>query len=245
MPLEPTKELAAAIERLYEVFQHYPLPPNTNPCPCCHSPGDERPLYSRDLRKLTPDNLAQYANDALLVWGGVNDFRHFLPRIFEIVMSAEAFTFVDPEIIFAKLCHGEWRTWPQKEQEAIQVFLLAVWRAALEQPPSDDLTCSPEIETWLCCLAQATELSMYLDEWLNSFSSAATWNMAALIYRTGMPRTRPDGISPFWEGHMDQAQQLSEWLHTQPVREYLHRAATKYLDQRFAEELLAAEGVVN
>lgn len=244
MPLHPTEELAATIERLYAVFQYYPLPPKTDPCPCCHTLDAERPLHSRHLRKLSPEDLAQYANDALLTWGGVNEFRHFLPRIFEIVVSTESFAFPDSEIVFAKLYHGEWRTWPQKEQEAIQDFLLAVWRAALEQLPSEDLTWAPEIESWLCCLAQAgAELSIYLNEWLNSVSSAATWNLAALIYRTGMPQSRPSGINAFWEGRMDQAQQVSRWLHTKAVREYLYRAAEKYIGEPFAEELLAAERI--
>src|SRR5262245_49491056 len=149
MPLQATDELAAAIERLYAAFQHYPLPATNYPCPCCHSVGAERPLYSRPLRHLSPEDLERYAIDALLTWGGLNEFRHFLPRIFEIAATAERFAFADPEIVFSKLHHGEWRTWPQAEQEAIQAFLLAVWRAALAQPPPEDLSLPPDVETWL------------------------------------------------------------------------------------------------
>ncbi len=103
MPLSIGPELAAAIDQLYVAFQAYPLPAKTYPCPCCHSVDSDRPLYSRPLRKLRPEDLEQYSRDALLVWGGVDEFRHFLPRIFEITVSAERFSFVDREIIFA---HG-------------------------------------------------------------------------------------------------------------------------------------------
>jgi hypothetical protein len=246
MPLQPTEELVVAVEGLYTTFQDYPLPSTTGPCPCCHSTDSERPLYSQPLRNLGPEELAQYASDALLTWGGLNEFRHFLPRIFEIAIFAEKFGLTDAEIVFAKLYHGEWRTWPQKEQVAIQNFLLAVWRAALGQTPSEDLKSAPEIETWLCCLAQAGgELSPYLSEWMDSVSPAAIWNLAALIYRTGMPLSRPTGIGVFWRGHMDQATQVSEWLNSEPVRKKLDRALETHLNEPFAEELFAAARVVS
>lgn len=246
MPVHPTDQLSAAIESLYTTFQHYPLPASTNPCPCCHPVDSERRLYSRPLRELTPKDLAPYANDALLTWGSVNEFKHFLPRVFEIAVFAERFTFADAEIVFAKLSRGEWLTWPQREQASIQAFLMALWRAALEQPPAADPNFAPEVETWLCCLAQAaSELLPYLNEWLDSHSSAAAWNLSAMIYRTGMPRSRPVGINAFWAKHMDQAKQVSEWLHSKAVRNKLDRAAEMYINEPFAEELLAAASVVS
>ena len=93
MPVSPSPELDAAIEQLYVALQGYPLPPSMPPCPCCHSVDSERPLYSLNLRKLRPKDLEQYARDALLTWGGVDEFRHFLPRIFEIPTYAEMFRF--------------------------------------------------------------------------------------------------------------------------------------------------------
>ena len=248
MPLSPTPELDAAVEHLYVAFRDYPLPASMPPCPCCHSVDSERPLYSRPLRKLRPEDLKQYARDALLVWGGVDEFRHFLPRIFEISAYAEEFSFPEPEIVFAKLDHGHWRTWPQSEQEALQSFLMALWRAALQQPPCDNLTSAPEIESWLCTLAHTGgDLSPYLKNWLEMAASfpKAAWNLAALIYRTGMPQSNPRGISSFWQDHMDQATQVSEWLHTEAVRHTLDKAAEIHLNEPFAEELLAASGVLS
>lgn len=247
MPLSPTPELDSAIEQLYVVFQDYPLPASMPPCPCCHSVNSERPLYSRTLRKLRPKDLEQYARDALLVWGGIDEFKHFLPRIFEISTYAEEFSFPEPEIVFSKLDHGHWQTWQQSEQEAVQDFLMALWRAALQQPPCDDLTSAPEIERWLCTMAHTGDLSPYLRSWLEMAASLpeAAWNLAALIYRTGMPQARPRGISAFWQDHMGQATQVSEWLHTEDVRRTLEKAAEIHLNEPFAEELLAAAGVVS
>jgi hypothetical protein len=167
-----------------------------------------------------------------LVWGGVDEFRHFLPRIFEITISAECFSFVDREIVLSKLHRGEWRTWPQAEQAAVQTFLLVLWRAVLEEPPPDDLSNTPEIESWFCALAHADQdLSPYLDEWLASASPNAVWNLAATIYRTGLPQARIKGIDAFWQDHMEQGTQVSEWMHSQAVREKLDKAAEMYLNE--------------
>ena len=68
-----------------------------------------------------PPDLKQYATDALLVWGNETDFKHFLPRIFELAV-AHGEEFVDPQIVFHKLRHADWRYWPMFEQSAIEHF---------------------------------------------------------------------------------------------------------------------------
>jgi hypothetical protein len=60
-----------------------------------------------------------------------------------------------------------------------------------------------------------------------------------------MPQARPVGISAFWKDRMDQAIQVSEWLNTEAVRNTLEKAAKIYLNEAFAEELVAAAGVVS
>jgi hypothetical protein len=59
--------------------------------------------------------------DALFVWGNVDDYKHFLPRIFELAVARES-EFVDEAIVFNKLHHGEWRSWPDAEQQAVEHF---------------------------------------------------------------------------------------------------------------------------
>lgn len=239
-------ELAEAIEQLYTAFHAYPLPQNTAPCLCCHSVESERPLLSRPLRKLREEDLQQYARDALLTWGGVDEFRHFLPRIFEIAAAGDGFRLVEREIVFSKLYYGEWTAWPGQEQEAVQQFLLALWRIALEQSPEEDLSESPEIERWLCILAQVRSgFSPYFDEWLARSSPNRAWNLAATIYRTVLPWPLPEKLPPFWTGLIAEAQLVADWLHSEPVRRYLEQALDAYADQPFAEELLAAVGVLD
>ncbi len=63
-----------------------------------HSPEDEKRLHKTSLRELNAKDLELYATDALFVWGNVDDFRHFLPRIFELAVTYGQ-EFVDQPIV--------------------------------------------------------------------------------------------------------------------------------------------------
>jgi hypothetical protein len=91
MPCPPV--LQQAIESLYQTFFGYPLPEDTHPCSCCHTPKADELLHSAPLRELTWRHLAVYANDAILTWGDLDCLKHFPPRIIEVavrVQSAQA-----------------------------------------------------------------------------------------------------------------------------------------------------------
>jgi len=163
-------ELVEAIENMYRVFESYRVSADTQPCPCCHSSEDDQRLRSKVLRKLGPKDLYSYATDALYTWGDERDFKHFMPRIFELLIQDSA-EFVDPQSVFSKLLYvspssSSWRTWPIQEQTAISDYSRAVWDAVLASDP-DDL--SNGVYDWLCTFAQAEgDLSHYLDRWLKA-----------------------------------------------------------------------------
>jgi hypothetical protein len=150
--VEERAELRLAIENLYATFASYPLRDDTNACPCCHNPEDEKRVRRRFLRDLNPVDLEQYATDALFVWGNEADFKHFLPRIFEL-SAAHGQEFVDPEIVFNKLHHGDWRHWPDAEQRAVEDYFHALWKCILDGQPREYYGWG--IEGWLCGIAQA------------------------------------------------------------------------------------------
>ena len=83
-------QLQSAIEGLYRTFSRYPLPGQMDGSPFSVSDADQALLRSKDLRDLGPDELAHYSLDALTMWGWTDDFRHFLPRIFERLQRSAA-----------------------------------------------------------------------------------------------------------------------------------------------------------
>lgn len=234
-------ELASAVESLYAAFQGYPLHSSTNPCICCHNPNDERQLHTKPLRRLSAEDLYLYTMDAVLVWGGRDDFRHFLPRIFEVVVSSDDYVFVDREIVFSKLFHAEWHIWPEIERDAVRRFLFALWRAVMETTPGNDPYGADELASWLCAIAQAeADLSAYLGEWMQPSSASANWNLAAAITRAGLSSATGRHANAFWQGHDDQLRQVSEWLNRHEVRQKLEGAIETFIEEPFSEELYSA-----
>src|SRR3954465_8902937 len=125
--------------------------------------------------------------DALYTWGTGEDFKHFLPRIFELQVGASrnCFALVDPSLIVPKLnysswCSTNWRSWPEEEQFAIKSFFDAVWTAALDSD-LDDLPFDGAYG-WLQEIATVDpNISAYLDHWLCTDSINAIRNLALMI----------------------------------------------------------------
>jgi hypothetical protein len=238
--------LRDAIERLYELFAKYPLPVDTNPCPCCHTSDDEASLRARPLRDIEAEQLCKYADDALLVWGDVNVFKHFLPRIFELVVTMRdaTYEFVGPEIVFSKFRHGNWRTWPKEEQAAVEKFLHAVWEAVLNSPPAEDnLT---DLESWLCSIGQCEDdLSPYLDQWLGDESLSACLELSSLLLSSAVARTGDRGRNAFWDSRDAQYTQLKAWATSPTVVEKLRLAEARWSDSDIASTFAMARSIVS
>ncbi|PID90070.1 MAG: hypothetical protein CSA97_04785 [Bacteroidetes bacterium] len=66
-----------------------------------------------------------YALQAMTTVGGLNDLKHYLPLLLELLADGQLST--NTFIILGKLDYAEWETWPQQEQQAIRSFLRAWW----------------------------------------------------------------------------------------------------------------------
>ena len=208
--------LREAIEALYLTFRDYPLRDDTNPCPCCHhDPESEKRIHSKPLRQLDHDDLLEYAGDALLTWGDETTFRHFLPRLFELVIHGEDgdVLFQDPQSVFAKLKFGSWRSWPVSEQTAISNYFRQLWATVIDTTP--EKLGLGGAHDWLQAIAQAeTDLSPYFALCLGAESEAAHRNLARIISDERLPliETLPQD---YWENCIPQWHQLVQWLLTQ------------------------------
>lgn len=120
-----TDELQQAIQQLYETFSVYPFNARIAGCPCCVLKTDTENLHVKPLRQLDGSDLSTYAFKAMTTWGSTQDFKYYLPRIFELLATTRFE--VDTFVVLGKLEYGKWRTWPRKEQRIIEIFLFAWW----------------------------------------------------------------------------------------------------------------------
>ena len=169
-----TQELQSVIENLYQTFIIYPRKPEMEGCPCCVSSADKEKIHSKQLRLLDEEDLARYASKAMTTWGDTEDYKHYLPRIFELLTTRDFI--VDTFIVLGKLEYGQWKNWPENEKDAIVSFLLAWWPDFVKNSSRFDKETFVEI----CKLTQ--DINKVLNLWTISFDDNSFNNFVELVY---------------------------------------------------------------
>lgn len=140
--------MTETIEQLYQTFAKYPKPTKMQHSPLVPGGNIYRAITRSPLREIPHEYLSAYAGRALTTVGNLDDFRHFLPRILELL--ADNFDQeIDPERVLGKLAYGQWTEWPAVEQHAIRAYLQKLWA---QKSQNED-----EIDMWLCAIAQAED----------------------------------------------------------------------------------------
>ncbi len=118
--------LKSAISTLYEVFGKY-TSEDLYFCDCgCTDEGEVKKLTAKPLRELTEDALESYQFSAMYTIGGLEHYKHFLPRIFELASLDRVYGIGLDEIHY-KLAYANWTEWEASEVEAIKDFVLWDW----------------------------------------------------------------------------------------------------------------------
>jgi hypothetical protein len=213
-PSAPTAEilLANAVDELYSAFSRYPLKARIEGCPCCVGDEDRARLHSQSLRALSADDLERYASKALTTWGDADDFRHFLPRLLEL-LTGHPHDMLATEIVLSKLGYAGWWEWPERERVAIESVLLLRWRIGLELDPEQF-----DADAWLCGLTLAgVEVSDYIDVWKSSGAPKAFAHTVAFIEANPdlvMHGTLRNAFYPGGEADRVTSGAMREWLST-------------------------------
>jgi hypothetical protein len=223
------KVLEDAVEKLYAVFSSYPLSDNTMPCSCCHAPHANALLHAKPLRELEWEHLQEYGGDALMIWGGVAEFKHLLPRLLDLVLNAGDWSrdTTNPETVFGHFQRAKWRTWPHDEQRAVENLLHAVWDTVRSNPPIDGGYI--DVDQWLCCISQCeTDLGPYLDRWMQDQRLSASWALSSLVLGSTIAYTGPDHTRPVWGDDPESIAKISEWYKLPHRGAYWERCSTQY-----------------
>ncbi len=166
-------EFEIAIEELYKTFSKYPFKSKIEGCPCCVSNSDKATLHSKKLRELESDDLSYYAFKAMTTFGDLEDFKYYLPRIFEL--SAKRKLIVDTFVILGKLEYGKWTTWNVDEKETINNFLKSWWKYDINNNEYFDSEILIELNKL------RNDLSSMLNEWNLEHNTLGFKNYVDLI----------------------------------------------------------------
>lgn len=187
----------------YEVFACSP-PAIIEGCPCCIASRGVDRLLSKPLRELSGQDLWRYVSGLFYTIGSKRDFRYFLPRILEISITNPRES-NDPQIVLAKLALGDWRSWAEREQRAMEEFVEAWFEWALMQDlVSDETLLADHAEAVLCGAARA---GFPMSRWFDRLLAPDAAPVLA-----GMLERYPNDLSSFWDEVPESLRDFSAFL---------------------------------
>lgn len=198
-------------------------------------------MRSKPLRELQAEDLRYYAFKAMTTWGRVELFKHYLPRIFELISRLE-WTGMSVEIVFGKLAYGHWKTWPQKEQEVVNTFCTSFWQSLVEAKyPSSDSQISTHFRGFL---EAGVDLSPLLDIWLRADSETAVCRLCHFIEQEESNILQKGRFGWSQEHKQENGAALRQWLRSDTMKKHLSDNFFKYADTTSAEIISRALQIV-
>lgn len=232
--------LVKSIELLYSVFAKYPAPDMTGSPLHADLASWNKKLLSIPLRELSPGDLSRFTGKAMTTWGSARDYKHFLPRIFELTAEWRTPSY-DIWIAFDKLNLAEWNTWAEKEQQAVHEFLLALWESALND---NSKTAEWEFKEYFSAIAHFyPRFTDLLDVWTASKAKSAVKHLANFILNAHQILFYKFKIPGFYDQE-ENAHEFVDWILSDAILDKVQRAFFEFEKESFAEEISWAEQVI-
>lgn len=203
--------LDAAIEDLYSAFSAYRKPASIPACPCCLDAKQVCKLLNTSLRQIGPEDLSDYASSVLLTVGDDADFRYLFPRILELSIRSQ-FLWPDVEVVLGKLALADWKTWPEREQQAVMMVLAAAFESAIDPSSADADT----LDSLLCGISLAgADVAPFLAKLEQPAQSEVLFDYFE-SNSTSLQKGRLNNA--FWGEHREAGQPVIDWLLSEPVQ---------------------------
>ncbi|MBX7501844.1 hypothetical protein K3181_10365 [Qipengyuania sp. YG27] len=227
---EAEANLRDAIEQNYSAFACIPRPGKLCTSPYRDADKIWRTLTSAPLRELGDKQIGPYCGWAITTAGDDRDYRHFLPRIFELSVTNPSWLGTEPPIIAEKLNLAHWRSWPSDQQASVLQFFYSAFLAELEKHPDEGIG----VPDWICGLVTLGEpASRVMERWIASPAINAQLQMASFIVDQARDLSLWAKVSgPFWDDvSVDVRRELAEQLRADQTKRYLHAAAGNVSDE--------------
>ena len=230
-----TDDFQKHIDPLYLVFAPYGADGNMSGSPN-YGELDQwnAALFSKPLRDLTAEDLARYSGKAITTWGTVKDYKHFLPRILELIGLIQVP--YEVWVTFDRLEMASWTEWPQQEKRAIERYMLLLWKLVLTHRSA---ALDREFVDYVAALARFyPNFSELLTIWLNTTSASATLRLAGYLHAHHCEVFGHYGMPGLYRQEVN-SEEMRRWLLGPATRRKLYDSL--YLIQSPADQKKVAE----
>jgi hypothetical protein len=234
-----TSRLKNSISELYETFEKYHSNSNMEGSPN-YDDLDEwnKELFTKSLTELNEDDLSRFTGSAMLTWGNVNDYKHFLPRIFEL--TAELKTPYEIWITFEKLTYTEWN-WAENEQNVINEYMIALWESIVND---NSEKAEWEFKDYFSTIAHFyPNFTDLLGIWSESESKGAIKHLSNFLVDEQTKLFDRKKLS----GFHDKTENIDEFINWILSDKMLNKVQGKYFEfetEKFAEKISWAEQII-
>jgi hypothetical protein len=196
-------------------------------------------LFSKSLTELKEDDLSLFTGKAMTTWGSANDYKHFLPRIFEL--TAELKTPYEIWIAFDKLTLAEFQNWAEEEQKVIDEFMIALWESIVND---NSEKAEWEFKDYFSAIAHFyPKFTDLLDIWTQSESKAGIKHLAEFIVDEQTALFDRKKISGFHD-QKENAEELINWILSDKTLNKFEQKYFEFERESFAEKISWAEQII-
>lgn len=227
---EAEANLRDAIERGYLTFASMPRPQQLHASPLRDADEILRTLTSAPLRELTGEQIGPYSSWAITTVGNDRDYRHFLPRIFELAVTEPVWLGAVPQVIVGKLNMATWRTWAAEQQAAVLHFFRAAFDAVVQRHPQG----GQSAVDWFCGIVTLGNSALLtFERWRSTSSPNAALHMASFIIDEAKDlRHQAEVRGPYWEDvSVDVRREVARLLTAERTKVFLQAAAGQVSDE--------------
>lgn len=214
--------LKTATETLYTTFKKYHVAGDLRgrSCDCCVTHEEIRLLLSKPLTDLSEDEISPFFRSAISTFGNVEDFKHFLPRILELMQNSNS-DILDDFMCYEKLNYSEWETWEAQEITAIDNYFTALWTKII----SSESSSIRDIESALEIICKYTSIDKAFEIWEKHISK----NNLIFIIETA--------LNGYQFSNNDISIKFSKWIKTKPVLDKIEALFFKTEDNELASRI--------
>ena len=199
-----------------------------------------RDLFYKSLHELDEDDLSRFTGKAMTTWGEVEDYKHFLPRIFELTAIYK--TPYEIWIAFDKLEYGDWNNWDPQEQEAICEYMIALFENLLND---ESEAAGRNFEDYFTAIFNFyPDFNSLLKLWDVFDTKASFKHLSTFIVEQANSIFEKGKVSGFLDSDKNLTE-LKGWLLRKELKKKIEQAYFKYEQEEFAENLSWAEQILD
>ena len=203
--------MARAIAGLYDELGDGPLGRPLYGCEHCADAVTLERWAVTPLRQLRAEELENYLYSAMTTIGDEEDFKHFVPRLFELAVGDGGFLDITFEELGTQLTRARWQEWPDRQRLRVRNALEALWKT-LQADEYDESA----VDSIVCGIALAKfDMLALLTDWQKASAPISRANLKRFMeHNRDSLKEKRRLANAFWDDSPAQEVIVADWLRT-------------------------------